>query len=183
MNSVRCILGVLFSDWTKSIPALVLLFSMWSGSLLSGACQPQCPGPLAWHLAEGQLGQEDLQAARLHGRPLQRAVTQKLHLFKRKNTPDEQRLHVDTKDETAPGWPHFPGCNSLIGHPSRVWSVKTSQTSLFWGRLKIFPVLKICNTSHILHVLLHSVYKTCSCFQEQNSLLLIYIYRAHVTVL
>lgn len=50
------------------------------GLILTGTCQLQRPGPLAWHLPEGQLRQEDPQAAGLQGLPAQGPVTQKLHL-------------------------------------------------------------------------------------------------------
>ncbi|TNN78227.1 hypothetical protein EYF80_011467 [Liparis tanakae] len=45
-----------------------------------GTCQHQRPGPLARHLADGQLGEENPQPAGLHRLPLQKAVAHKHHL-------------------------------------------------------------------------------------------------------
>lgn len=54
----------------------------WSGFFLGGPGQPQCPGPLARHLAEGQQGQANPKSAGHYRRPLQRPIPEELHLFK-----------------------------------------------------------------------------------------------------
>lgn len=58
-----------------------LLFR-WSRFLSGSTGQLQSPGPLARHLFEGQLRQENLKSTGLCRLPLQRAVTEELHLFK-----------------------------------------------------------------------------------------------------
>lgn len=54
----------------------------WSGFSLGGPCQPQCPGPLARHLAEGQQGQANPKSAGRYRLPLQQPIPEELHLFK-----------------------------------------------------------------------------------------------------
>lgn len=100
---------------------LCLFLLTWSGFPLGGTCQFQCPGPLAWHLAEGQLGQENPQSTGLYRLPLQRPVTEKHYLFLETKATHEQGWHVDRKGETRTARQlNFPGCSALIGHSSRV---------------------------------------------------------------
>lgn len=87
----------------------------WSGFPLSGTCQPQRPGPLTRHLAEGQLGQENPQATWLHRLPLHGPVTEKYHLFTHRN-----QVEVLTEEES---WSMNSQSSSFL--QDRVWLLDT----------------------------------------------------------
>lgn len=139
-NSAQCFLRARLKHLHKALaPSLGLQLGQflfcWSRFPLSGTCQPQCPGPLARHLADGQLGEENPQPAGLHRFPLHWPDPYKLHLlFFRTKATHEQWWHVDkTREiEQAAVWtsqPHFPGCSVVVGHSSRV----KPERSIYWS--------------------------------------------------